>query len=143
LFPFETWFKMNSTAREATVGSESVQILLEGRRMAQLIHRHSTHVRTPQGVAYRAEIWADRQRDGTWAGWIEFAPIHANAPVLRTERETTQPNRRAVEYWASGIEPVYLWGAFERAQIARVNNGHRRLVRREQSRGSFNPVFIR
>ena len=110
--------------------------------MADFIHRHSTHIRTPEGAEYRAVIWADRQRDGTWAGWIEFMPV-GGGPVLRTERETTQPSRRALDYWASGIEPVYLWGAFERAQVATVNKGRRRSVRKQQPRSSFNPIFTR
>jgi hypothetical protein len=35
--------------------------------------------------------------------------------VLITEQETSQPNRTALEYWADGLEPVYLDGAFARA----------------------------
>jgi hypothetical protein len=30
--------------------------------------------------------------------------------------ETTQPDRAALEYWASGIEPIYLDGALARAR---------------------------
>jgi len=37
-------------------------------------------------------------------------------PVLRTEQETSQPNRAAIEYWADGLEPIYLDGALARAQ---------------------------
>jgi hypothetical protein len=53
--------------------------------------------------------------DGTWEGWLEFVAIGA-AVVLRTEQETTQSNRQAVAYWASGLEPAYLEGAFSRAR---------------------------
>jgi hypothetical protein len=42
-------------------------------------------------------------------------PAHNGGPALRTGRETTQPNRDAVAYWASGLEPVYFEGAFVRA----------------------------
>jgi hypothetical protein len=35
---------------------------------------------------------------------------------LLTEQETSQPNRTAIEYWALGLEPIYLEGAFARAQ---------------------------
>jgi hypothetical protein len=35
--------------------------------------------------------------------------------VLSTEQETSQPDRKAVEYWAGGLEPVYLEGALARA----------------------------
>jgi hypothetical protein len=44
-------------------------------------------------------------------------PMDKRKPTLRTEQETSQPNRVAVEYWASGLEPIYLEGAFARAQV--------------------------
>jgi hypothetical protein len=31
-------------------------------------------------------------------------------------KETSQPNRDAIEYWALGLEPIYLEGALARAQ---------------------------
>ena len=34
---------------------------------------------------------------------------------IRTARETTQPDREALEYWASGLSITYLKGAFARA----------------------------
>src|SRR5205814_6429032 len=46
----------------------------------------------------------------------EFVAADGRGPVLRTDRETTQPNRAAIAYWASGLEPVYLEGAFDRAR---------------------------
>jgi hypothetical protein len=35
--------------------------------------------------------------------------------VLRSGRETTQPNLTNLEYWAQGLTPVYLEGALRRA----------------------------
>ena len=52
--------------------------------------------------------------DGRWQGWIEFLPLGEGEPV-RSSRETTQPNRRDTEYWASGLTYVYLEGALHRA----------------------------
>jgi hypothetical protein len=49
-----------------------------------------------------------------WEGWLEFQPLDGGLP-RRTGRETTQPNRDALIYWASGLEPIYFEGAFERA----------------------------
>jgi len=83
--------------------------------MAEFIHEHSTPVRDEDGTAYVVRIYA-RQRTGTWEGWLEFHPTDERKSVLRTEQETSQPNRIAVEYWASGLEPIYLKGAFARAQ---------------------------
>ncbi|HEU5162506.1 MAG TPA: hypothetical protein VFV54_05135 [Thermoanaerobaculia bacterium] len=66
------------------------------------------------GMTFTARAIAVPRDDGTWEGYLEFVPKNGGKP-LRTERETSQPNRDAVAYWASGIEPVYLAGALERA----------------------------
>jgi hypothetical protein len=66
-------------------------------------------------TTYVVHVCGAERADGTWKGWIEFHPSGAG-PVLITERETSQPNRAALEYWADGLEPVYLEGAFARAQ---------------------------
>lgn len=86
--------------------------------MAELLWEHATRVRTPEGETFIATSWAEQQLDGTWIGWLEFAPADGAAPLLVTDRETTQPNRHAAVYWATGLEPVYLQGAFERARPA-------------------------
>ena len=85
--------------------------------MAQLVHEHTTHIRTPSGVTYAARTYAEQQREGTWIGWLEFTPVSDGCATLRTERETTQPTLEMVGYWASGLEPVYFEGAFERAHV--------------------------
>ena len=51
---------------------------------------------------------------GTWQGWLEFVPADGGAAV-RSSRETTQPNREDTVYWATGLTPVYLEGALDRA----------------------------
>jgi hypothetical protein len=84
--------------------------------MAELIHRHSTHVRTPEGEIFTANICGERQSDGLWAGWIEFHD-QAGHVRLRTDRETSQSSRDALDYWATGLEPVYIEGAFSRARL--------------------------
>jgi hypothetical protein len=53
-----------------------------------------------------------------WHGWLAFVP-HDGGPELTTERETTQPNRPALAYWARGLQPLYLDGAFARASRAK------------------------
>lgn len=84
--------------------------------MAELIHEHSTRVEGEDGTIYIVRIWGEERADGTWAGWLEFHPSDGRTPVLRTGQETSQPNRVTTEYWASGLEPVYLDGALARAQ---------------------------
>ena len=86
--------------------------------MAEIIHRHSTHVRTIEGVLFRTRVCGERLRDGLWSGWLEFEDELGR--TWRTGRETTQPNREALDYWASGLEPVFVQGAFSRALPAPV-----------------------
>ncbi|HEY2378404.1 MAG TPA: hypothetical protein VGH98_20665 [Gemmatimonadaceae bacterium] len=83
--------------------------------MSYLIHEHTARVRARDGTEYRPRTCADVRGDGTWSGWIEFVPAGGRGIVLSTEQETSQPDRKAVEYWAGGLEPVYLEGALERA----------------------------
>jgi hypothetical protein len=49
-----------------------------------------------------------------WQGWLEFVPVD-RGEAIRSSRETTQPNRQDTAYWATGLTPVYLEGALERA----------------------------
>jgi hypothetical protein len=86
--------------------------------MADLIHEHSAIVRDADGTGYRALIYGAQRHDGTWTGWIEFVPRDRTKDTLHTGQETSQPGREAVEYWAGGLEPVYLEGALVRAQRA-------------------------
>jgi hypothetical protein len=85
--------------------------------MAELIHEHSTHLHTKEGQRFIARTYAERQPDGVWEGWLEFDPIDGRGNVLRTERETSQSSRDAMESWSLGLEPVYLQGAFARARV--------------------------
>jgi len=86
--------------------------------MPELIHEHSVTVTADDGVRYRARVYGEQRREGTWSGFIEFVPADGarGAATLRTGQETSQPDRKAVEYWAGGLEPVYLEGALSRAR---------------------------
>jgi hypothetical protein len=88
--------------------------------MADHIHTHSARLRGNDGTEYEARVYGDARPDGTWAGWLEFHAVRGNAPVLRTRQETSQPSRRALDYWAGGLERVYLDGA-----LARAVSGHK------------------
>jgi hypothetical protein len=84
--------------------------------MKQLIHEFPAHILDRQGRRFVAVAVGTERADGTWVGWIEFSTADGGGPMLRTENETSQPNRAALEYWALGLEPLYLDGAFARAQ---------------------------
>lgn len=83
--------------------------------MAERIHTHSARVKR-DGTEYEASVHGAQRADGTWTGWLEFRSGGENEPVLRTGQETSQPSFRALEYWAGGLERVYLEGALVRAR---------------------------
>jgi len=86
------------------------------KQMAILLQEYSVQVAGVDGTTYDVRSYGAERDDGTWTGWIEFHPTDASRPVLKTDQETSQPNRAAVEYWSTGLEPLYFEGAFERAQ---------------------------
>src|SRR5688572_27618357 len=67
-----------------------------------------------EGVTYQARACGEETPDGTWHGWVEFVPLDGTAPI-RSDRETTQPNRTDAIYWSTGLSHVYLEGALQRA----------------------------
>jgi hypothetical protein len=83
--------------------------------MAEVFVSFGERVNAPDGVRYIARACGGEMDDGRWQGWIEFEAVDGSA-VLRSPRETTQPNRTDTEYWATGLTPIYLEGALERAQ---------------------------
>lgn len=83
--------------------------------MPQLVRQHSDRVQDTLGNLYEVFVYGEPRLDGTWEGWLEFVPLDSALSSRRTERETTQPDLPALEYWATGLEPLYLAGAFERA----------------------------
>ncbi len=85
--------------------------------MAELLQEYTAQVTAPDGGTYSVRSYGEERADGTWVGWLEFEPEDPEEPTLSTEQETSQPNRTAVEYWATGLEAVYFEGAFERAQV--------------------------
>jgi hypothetical protein len=82
--------------------------------MAEVFVQFATPVAAEDGTVYRAQVCGAPTADGMWEGWIEFLPV-GGGPAVRSPRETTQPNRSAAAYWATGLTPVYLEGALDRA----------------------------
>jgi hypothetical protein len=50
-----------------------------------------------------------------WDGWFEFEPTDSDAPVVVGSIESRQPEFHDLTYWATGITPIFLEGALERA----------------------------
>lgn len=81
--------------------------------MAEVLLTFSDRVVGKDGSSFVARAWGDERPDGLWEGWIEFTSDAGD--LLRSGRETTQPNRTDTAYWATGLTPVYLEGALTRA----------------------------
>jgi hypothetical protein len=92
--------------------------------MAETLLQFQATVVSPDGIAYLARACGARMIDGLWEGWFEFEPL-AGGGTIRTPRETTQPNYTDLEYWATGITPVYLEGALRRALDTPILPGRR------------------
>ena len=82
--------------------------------MAEVLVQFTEPVIRSADEAYIARAVGSEMPDGLWQGWIEFLPV-ADGEPMRTGRETTQPNRPDLLYWATGLTAVYLEGALDRA----------------------------
>ena len=82
--------------------------------MAEVLVEFDAAFLGPDGAAYAPRACAREAEDGKWEGWIEFSDLDSGA-VIRSQRETTQPTRDDVMYWATGLTRVYLEGALARA----------------------------
>ena len=82
--------------------------------MKDQIHEYASKVRDGSGAEFTARVFGRERRDGTWSGWIQFEKVQGGEP-LETGQETSQPNRTDLQYWAAGLEPIYLEGALGRA----------------------------
>jgi len=83
--------------------------------MAEILVKFDEAIQSEDGRRYFAQAAGRGREDGLWEGWLEFLPESDDMEALVSERETTQPNRVDLEYWAQGLSQVYLEGALERA----------------------------
>ena len=82
--------------------------------MAEVFNEFADILKDDAGIRYTARACGSELPDGMWQGWVEFVPLDGQPPI-RSGRETTQPNRVDTQYWATGLTPVYLEGALQRA----------------------------
>lgn len=83
--------------------------------MSQVLVKFDEPVISTAGKKYFAQAMGKEVKGGLWEGWLHFDPLSFSEPGADSDRETTQPNRRDVEYWAQGLTRVYLQGALTRA----------------------------
>ena len=97
--------------------------------MAELMVKFTEPTRHDSGELYWPAVYGGLADDGLWEGWIEFTD--EGGRTVRTPRETEQPNRDFVRYWAQGLTATYLEGALARALNpidSPARQGSRRLV---------------
>jgi hypothetical protein len=79
------------------------------------VHQYRTLIALSDGMRYVARAYTERDpADTVWEAWLAFFPLSGGA-VVASDRETTQSKREDIDYWAGGIEPIYLEGALLRA----------------------------
>jgi hypothetical protein len=89
------------------------------------------------GRTYTAQAVGAATPPGQWEAWIEFIPLDGGLPAA-SPRETTQPNRAAAVYWASGLTAIYLEGALARALNG--NGGRPEPAKRSRNTATASPV---
>lgn len=85
--------------------------------MAEVLLQFQEPVSVSGGTFYTARVCGRAAPDGGWEGWLEFVPgdgSPAGSRILRSQRETRQPDREALVYWATGLTQVYLEGSLAR-----------------------------
>jgi hypothetical protein len=84
--------------------------------MSEILVKFDEAITDSTGCKYFARAVGREREDNLWEGCLEFLPLDTNCETLSSGRETTQPNRKTLEYWAQGLTRVYLMGALERAR---------------------------
>jgi hypothetical protein len=82
--------------------------------MTDVLINFTEPTRSANGDLYYPRVMGRVAEDGLWEGWIEFA-LAGDEEIVRTGRETEQPNRTDLMYWAQGLSTIYLEGALARA----------------------------
>ena len=82
--------------------------------MAEVLVKFDVPVTDPSGLRYFPQAMGRERSDGLWEGWIEFVGADEGRSI-ESGRETTQPNRADLTYWAEGLTVAYLQGALGRA----------------------------
>jgi hypothetical protein len=86
--------------------------------MSEVLVKFDESIADSTGARYFVEAMGRQREDGLWEGYFEFLPVNEKAELITSDRETTQPNRKAVDYWAQGLTRVYLSGALDRARLS-------------------------
>ncbi|HJZ84133.1 MAG TPA: hypothetical protein VKN99_03140 [Polyangia bacterium] len=83
--------------------------------MIDFIRPYPFLVADGEGRRYACRAYGQPRPDDLWEGWFVFFPVDNGRRALATDRETTQPRRQHLAYWADGISKTFLEGALARA----------------------------
>jgi hypothetical protein len=83
--------------------------------MSEELLEFENTVEDEEGRSHIAVVVGEARTDGRWIGRVRFTPTDGSPPV-ETDRETTQPDRDDLAYWATGLTYYYLEGALARAR---------------------------
>ena len=83
--------------------------------MAEVLVDYEQTIAGDDGSRWAARACGRQGPGNMWEGWIEFVPLDLEQKPVRSRRETTQPSREDLLYWATGLTSVYLRGALTRA----------------------------
>ena len=97
--------------------------------MSEVLVDYENTVAGADGSRWAARACGRKGPGNMWEGWIEFVPLDLDRKPIRSTRETTQPSREDLLYWATGLTPVYLRGALTRALEAPLTRPAPRRVR--------------
>jgi hypothetical protein len=97
--------------------------------MTEVLVDYENTIAGADGSRWAARACGRRGASNMWEGWIEFVPLDLDRKPIRSTRETTQPSREDLLYWATGLTPVYLRGALTRALEAPLTRPIPRRVR--------------
>jgi hypothetical protein len=85
--------------------------------MTEILVKFDAPIPRADGTSYFVQAMTRRRDDNLWEGWLVFTPAKGGGEPVASGRETTQPNRDAMMYWAQGLSRVYLMGALERSLV--------------------------
>ncbi len=83
--------------------------------MDQLLQQFEQPIVDRNGDLHTVYLYGRARPGDTWQGWLVFQR-QRDGRRSTTPVETTQPNREAVLYWATGLTDAYFDGALARAQ---------------------------
>jgi hypothetical protein len=85
--------------------------------MAEVLIEYDATVVDRDGSRWAARACGRFGEQKMWEGWIEFVPLDPKRSPLRSPRESTQPSREDLLYWATGLTSTCLKGALSRALL--------------------------